>query len=215
MSRYFASLPAWLRRDPQLGRVLLAFEAILDGVDDLPEGTARPTSPGLTELISRLPAYLRPGPGDPEASRAPAAFVPWLARWVAVTLRDEWDDETRRRVVAEATQLYRLRGTKEGLARMIGVYVGLRESVTIHELAAIPHFFQVEVTLPSRDPAALARTDRSVRAIIDQEKPAHTFYGLRFAFPAMQIVDHPSAARPGMRLGVNTLLGSTFHRPAP
>lgn len=215
MSRYFANLPAWLQRDPQLGKILLAFEAILDGVDDLPEGTARPTTPALTELIARLPAYLRPGPGDPEASRAPAAFVPWLARWVAVTLRDEWDDETRRRVVAGATQLYRLRGTKEGLARMIGVYVGLRESVTIHEIAAIPHFFQVEVTLQSRDPRALARTDRSVRAIIDQEKPAHTFYGLRFALPAMQIVHHPTAARPGMRLGVNTLLGSTFHRPAP
>ena len=213
MSRYSASLPAWLRRDPQLGRVLTAFERILDGVDDLPEGTADPGVPAVSQLVERLPAYLRPGPGEPDAGRAPPEFVPWLARWVAVTLRDEWDDETRRRVVAEATQLYRLRGTKEGLARMIGVYVGLRESVAIHEFTAIPHFFQVEVTLASRDPMALARTDRSVRAIIDQEKPAHTFYGLRFAFPSMQIVHNPTAARPGVLVGVNTLLGSTFQRP--
>lgn len=213
MSRYFADLPAWLARDPQLGRVLLAFERILDGVDDLPQGTADPGVPGLSQRIDRLPAYLRAGPGEPDASRAPAEFVPWLARWVAVTLREEWDDETRRRVVAEATRLYRLRGTKEGLRRMIGVYVGLREAAQIHEFTAVPHFFQVEVTLPSRDPRALARADRSVRAIIDQEKPAHTFYGLRFAFPAMQIVDHPTPARPGMRLGVNTLLGSTFQTP--
>ena len=210
MSRYFASLPAWMARDPALGRVLLAFERILDGAD-LPEGTADPGVPGLSELIDRLPAYLRPGPGEPDEARAPAEFVPWLARWVAVTLRDEWDDETRRRVVAEATQLYRLRGTREGLRRMIGVYVGLLDAVTIHEFTEVPHFFQVEVVLPSRDPKALARTDRSVRAIIDQEKPAHTFYGLRFAFPSMQIVDHPTPARPGILLGVNTLLGSEFH----
>lgn len=213
MSRYFASLPAWMRRDPLLGRVLLAFERVLDGATDLPEGTAEPDAPGLSELVDRLPAVFRPGPGEPDVGRAPAAFVPWLARWVAVGLRDEWDDETRRRVVAEAMQLYRLRGTREGLRRMIGVYVGMGDAVVIHEFADIPHFFQVEVTLPQRDPRALARTDRSVRAIIDQEKPAHTFYGLRFAFPSLQIVDDPSPSRPGIRVGVNTLLGSTFQRP--
>lgn len=209
MSRYFASLPAWLRRDPLLGQILLAFERVLDGAD-LPEGTSDPSAPGLSQLVERLPAFLRPGPGEPDDVRAPPEFVGWLAGWVAVSLRDEWDDETRRRVVAEAVQLYRLRGTKEGLRRMLGIYVGLREAVAIHELTATPHFFQVEVTLPHRDPKALARIDRSIRAIIDQEKPAHTFYGLRYAFPSMQIVDDPTAERPGLLLGVNTLLGSSF-----
>jgi phage tail-like protein len=213
VSRYFASLPQWLRRDPQLAGLLLAFERILDGARDLPEGTPEPAAPGLSEQIDRLAACFRPGPGEPDVARAPSEFVPWLARWVAVGLRDEWDDETRRRVVAEAMQLYRLRGTKDGLRRMIGVYVGLRDSVQIHEFADIPHFFQVEVTLPQRDPKILARTDRSVRAIIDQEKPAHTFYGLRFAFPSMQIVDNPTKARPAMIVGVNTLLGSKFQSP--
>lgn len=208
LSSYLDSLPAWLRRDPRLGRLLLAFERILDGAD-LPEGTAEPAEPGLRRIVERLPSFLRPGPGEPPERRAPAEFVPWLARWVAVSLRDEWDDETRRRVVAEATQLYRLRGTREGLRRMIGVYVGLPESVTIVEFTAVSHFFQVEVRLPSRDPQALARYDRSIRAIIDQEKPAHTFYGLRFAVPSMQIVHHPTPDRPGLRLGVNTLLGSS------
>lgn len=211
MSRYFANLPAWLRRDPQLARVLLAFERILDGAD-LPEGTQGPAEPGLARTIDRLPTFLRPGPGEPDDRRAPAEFVPWLARWVAVSLRDEWDDETRRRVVAEATQLYRLRGTREGLRRMIAVYVGLPEAVTIVEFTAVAHFFQVEVRLPSRDPKALARYDRSIRAIIDQEKPAHTFYGLRFALPSMQIVHRPTLDRPGLVLGVNTLLGSMSQR---
>lgn len=209
MSRYSASLPAWLRRDPLLGQILLAFERILDGAD-LPEGTPEPSGPGLSQLVERLPAFLRPGPGEPDDRRAPPEFVGWLAGWVAVSLRDEWDDETRRRVVAEAVQLYRLRGTKEGLRRMLGIYVGLSDAVAIHELTAAPHFFQVEVTLPRRDPTALARIDRSIRAIIDQEKPAHTFYGLRYRFPSMQIVDRPTEDRPGLLLGVNTLLGSSF-----
>lgn len=212
MSRYFANLPAWLRRDEQLGRVLLAFERILDGAD-LPEGTPEPAEPGLTRTVERLPTFLRPGPGETADRRAPPEFVPWLARWVAVTLRDEWDDETRRRVVAEAMQLYRLRGTREGLRRMIGVYVGLPEAVTLVEFTAVPHFFQVEVRVPSRDPKALARYDRSIRAIIDQEKPAHTFYGLRFSLPSMQIVHKPTQDRPGLLLGVNTLLGSMSQRP--
>ncbi len=212
MSRYFANLPAWLRRDERLGQVLLAFERILDGAD-LPQGTPEPAAPGLTVTIDRLATFLRPGPGEDPARRAPAEFVPWLARWVAVSLRDEWDDETRRRVVAEAMQLYRLRGTREGLRRMIGVYVGLPEAVTIVEFTAVVHLFQVEVRLPSRDPKALARYDRSIRAIIDQEKPAHTFYGLRFSLPSMQIVHQPTKDRPGLLLGVNTLLGSMSQRP--
>lgn len=212
MSRYFNSLPAWLRRDERLGQVLLAFERILDGAD-LPPGTPQPAEPGLTRTVERLATFLRPGPGEDDTMRAPAAFVPWLARWVAVSLRDEWDDETRRRVVAEAMQLYRLRGTREGLRRMIAVYVGLPEAVTIVEFTAVTHFFQVEVNLPSRDPKALARYDRSIRAIIDQEKPAHTFYGLRFALPSMQIVHNPTEDQPGLLLGVNTLLGSMSQRP--
>ncbi|MCB9702775.1 MAG: phage tail protein I [Myxococcales bacterium] len=213
MSGYADLLPAWMRRDPALGRLLIAFEAILDGLSGPVEGVTTPTEPGLVQVLDRIHTYFRPGPGEAADRRAPAEFIPWLARWVACSLRDEWDDETRRRVVAQAVPLYRLRGTKEGLRRMLEIYVGLDDSVKIFEFATIPHFFQVEVTLPQRDPEGLARTDRAMRALIDQEKPAHTFYGVRYHFPSMQIVDDPESGRSTIRVGVNTLLGSQSYTP--
>lgn len=213
MSGYRDYLPAWMRRDPALERLLLAFEAILDGLLDPPEGVPQPSAPALSLVLDRIHTYFRPGPGDADERRAPPEFVPWLARWVACSLRDEWDDETRRRVVAQAVPLYRLRGTKEGLRRMIEIYVGLDDTVEIYEFASIPLFFQVEVTLPERDPDVLARTDRAVRSIIDQERPAHTFYGVRYHFPSMQIIDDPSEGGTPVLVGENTLLGSQSYNP--
>lgn len=213
MSGYGDLLPAWMRRDPSLTRLLIAFEAILDGIPQPIEGVPLPPEPGLGAVLHRIHTYFRPGPGEAADRRAPAEFIPWLASWVACSLRDEWDDETRRRVVAQAVPLYRLRGTREGLRRMLEIYVGLSDTVRIFEVATIAHYFQVEITLPQRDPEGLARTDRAVRAIIDQEKPAHTFYGLRFHFPSMQIVDDPEGGRSTVRVGVNTLLGSQSYNP--
>ncbi|MEZ4384614.1 MAG: phage tail protein [Nannocystaceae bacterium] len=210
---YSDYLPAWMRRDPALSRVLLAFEAILDGRVEALEGAPQASAPALSLVLDRIHTYFRPGPGDAAERRAPPEFVPWLARWVACSLRDEWDDETRRRVVAQAVPLYRLRGTKEGLRRMLEIYVGLDDTVTIYEFASIPLFFQVEVTLPERDPEVLARTDRAVRSIIDQERPAHTFYGVRYHFPSMQIVDDPSEGGTPILIGENTLLGSQSYNP--
>lgn len=213
MSTYGDLLPAWMRRDPALGRLLIAFEAILDGVNQPVEGVPLPDAPGLGAVLHRIHTYFRPGPGESADRRAPAEFVPWLATWVACSLRDEWDDETRRRVVAQAVPLYRLRGTKEGLRRMLEIYVGLSDTVRIYEFITIPHYFQVEITLPQRDPEGLARTDRAVRAIIDQEKPAHTFYGVRYNFPSMQIIDDTEGGKATILVGVNTLLGSQTYNP--
>ncbi|MCA9688101.1 MAG: phage tail protein I [Nannocystaceae bacterium] len=213
MSRYLDNLPAWMRRDPALIKLLTAFERILDGVPSLPEGVPDPPQAGLSRTLDKIHSYFRPGPDEDASGRAPAEFLPWLAGWVAVSLREDWGEETRRRVVAEAVDLYRLRGTKAGLRRMLEIYVGLSDAVRIYEFISIPHYFQVEITLPQSDPTELARTDRAVRAIIDQEKPAHTFYGVRFHFPSMQIVDDPESGKPTIRIGVNTLLGSQSYNP--
>lgn len=78
-SGYLDHLPAVFRegedgsQPPFLGRFLLAFEHVLTGVGD-------PERPGLDELLDRVPGYF-----DPE--RTPAAFLDWLAGWVALTLR--------------------------------------------------------------------------------------------------------------------------------
>ncbi|MEQ9363925.1 MAG: phage tail protein [Leptospirales bacterium] len=127
-------------------------------------------------------------------------------------------DTRNRRLIQGATNLYRTRGTKAGIEAYLGLYAG-DLNVTLNELTELfivgttstvgsgamigerPHYFQVKVVVPAPNPAVLAQYKRSVRAIIDSEKPAHTFYDLLIETPRMQI------SPTGSQVGVNTLLG--------
>ncbi|MGH3929930.1 MAG: phage tail protein I, partial [Pseudonocardiaceae bacterium] len=157
MSRYLDYLPAVFREDPFAGRFLLAFEAVLTGADDVE---------GLEQIISRVPDYL-----DPQTT--PEEFLPWLAGWVALSLRADWDPDTKRGFIREIVPLYRQRGTLAGLQRMLEIYLrAWGESVIIFDEFDDPaHFFQVRLTLRDADPAKLRGTQEIARAIIDREKP--------------------------------------------
>lgn len=202
VTSYLDHVPAVLREDPILVGIVRAFEAILGGT-----GAVRGPRVGVEQQLVTLHRFFTPGPGRPAQERAPDEFLPWLAGWVALGLRDDWDPETRRRFVANALSLYRMRGTRQGLAAAIELFLDLPGAVTIREFEDLPHFFQVELDQRTSDPYQLARTDRIVRAIIEQEKPAHTVYGLKIRFPTMQIVDEPARPDQGVHVGVNTLLG--------
>jgi len=101
-----------------LGSFLVAFEKILTGVDDrVPvrhvigerEHTHRP----IESTIAAIPELFDPW-------HTPAAFLPWLASWVAVEfpiLQDKpvWDEYQQRKATAEIARIHRLRGLKEGV----------------------------------------------------------------------------------------------------
>ena len=76
----------------------------------------------------------------------------------------------------------------------------------------------MQLTLSGSDADLLRRKQQIARAIIDQEKPAHTFYALQLAVPTMRLVsaklqDEEAAAGrdrpPRLVLGDNTLLGTS------
>lgn len=104
-------------------------------------------------LLSALDRYVAPEltPTD--------EFLPWLAGWVALLLDEEWDEDQRRRLIGEAVELYRWRGTQQGLKRYLQLYTGL--PVTAFEIfeAAWPGGMQIGVAsqigvrLPSMDPS--------------------------------------------------------------
>ncbi|HEV7761706.1 MAG TPA: phage tail protein I [Acidimicrobiales bacterium] len=198
-SSYLQHLPAIFHQDPFVGRFLLAFETVLSG-----PGAAG--QPGLETLIGRLADHF-----DPKTT--PEEFLPWLASWVALSLRADWDTATKRDFIQEIVPLYRLRGTQAGLQRMLEIYT--RESVTIDDTFDDPaHFFQVKLTLSDADPDRLRRKQEIARAIVDQEKPAHTFYALRVAVPTMRLVSLELQKQEGdvpklLILGTNTLLGAS------
>lgn len=189
VSSYQQYLPAIMQEDPFMGRFLLAFEKILSGVKELPsdekiiQGNSE-NVPGLEEIIRRVETYF-----DPQET--PEQFLPWLAGWVALSLRDDWETSTKRAFIREIVQLYRIRGTKEGLTSVLKLYLvnsGFGDNVEVFDqFDNFPNYFQVQLTLNDRDPEKYWRQSRIAKAIIDQEKPAHTFYSLKILVPTMQL----------------------------
>ncbi len=79
---------------------------------------------------------------------------------------------------------------------MLELYTG--EPVEIYDdFADPPHFFEVRLTLSEADPVLLQTKQQIARAIIDQEKPAHTFYALQIAVPTMRLVSEALHERDG------------------
>ena len=205
-SRYLDYLPAIFRQDPFVGRFLLAFETVLTG--------RPPDRPGLETTIGRIADYLDPATTEAE-------FLPWLAGWVTLSLRADWSEATKRSFIQQIVPLYRLRGTRAGLQRMLELYTGEQGRVEVYDDFTQPaHFFQVKLTLSEADPDLLRRKQQIARAIIDQEKPAHTFYALLLATRTMRLVSLELQQRektadytpPLLVLGENTLLGTENRR---
>jgi phage tail-like protein len=196
-SSYGQYLPAIVQTDPFIGRFLLAFERVLSGL--FPPDPEDPIAqqPGLEELIDRVHTYF-----DPQ--QAPDAFLPWLANWVALTLWEDWEEEVKRRFISQIVPLYRQRGTKAGLEKLLKLYTN--EEVEIEEFEQMAHYFQVKMTLSASDRGLLRRKQQIARDIINREKPAHTFYALQIVIPTMQLRNDPSV---GLIVGQNTILGTS------
>jgi phage tail-like protein len=196
-SSYLDYLPTIFRQDPFVGRFLLAFETMLSG--------AGPDAPGLETMIGGIARYFDP-------MKTEADFLPWLAAWVSLSLRADWDEQTKRDFIQQIVPLYRLRGTREGLLRILMLYT--KGPVEVFDPLKRPDFFfEVRITLATADPVLLREKQQIARAIIDQEKPAHTFYALQVAVPIMRIVsrelhDRDPAHPEFLILGRNTLLGT-------
>ena len=67
--------------------------------------------------LDGMPAYLDP-------ALTPDDFLDWLAGWVGVLLDENWPIERRRDFVAQAADLFRLRGTATGLAAHVRIFSG-------------------------------------------------------------------------------------------
>ncbi|MFI6025466.1 phage tail protein [Amycolatopsis magusensis] len=136
----------------------------------------------LATLISPIDcvgAYLDP-------LLAPPDFVRWLADWFGVLLDESWPESAQRAVVAEAVDLFRMRGTMAGLRRHLAVVVD--GEVTISESggtsvstrprpdppADVEHW--VRVTVRPRVPGALS--EAAVEAVIRAAKPVHITHSL-------------------------------------
>jgi phage tail-like protein len=202
----------------------MAFEAILlglprSGSDELKQqpgleeiiGGAQDTSEQLLDGIER---YFDPGPGQsysadqvPDYNRAPKEFLDWLAGWVALVLRDDWSDDHKRRFIAEAVSLYRLRGTQAGVIRFVQTYIGTENvwvyvsdeklpafQINVHSTVGVdtyidggpPFCFRVRlISLDLDKREKLQKQTEIIKALIELQKPAHTSFTLEIWPPVI------------------------------
>lgn len=174
-----AYLPAIYRDDPFLGQYLWAFEQVLLG---------------LEQQIGAVPSLF-----DPAETRAD--FLQWLSTWVGFTLRSDLDEAQQRAFLAGIVPLYRRRGTKENLQRLLSIFTRGTPTVTESDDDSKPHYFRVGLRLGQAPPDAITRQLAIASALIELEKPAHTHYDLDASFPTMQIGVTST-------IGLDTLLGT-------
>lgn len=185
---YVEHLPAIYRRSDAIGRNLVrelcfVFEHMFDSVE--------------RNLNDGWRFY------DPHV--APPEFLEWLSRWTAFSVDMDWPEEQRRALVKRAVDLYRIRGTKRGLALFLKLFTGHEPDIqentwpfkgfrlegegaeegarvgldsVILPPVELAHCFVVTMPIKFEDvtPEMVIRIHR----IIQLEKPAHTHYYLTF-----------------------------------
>lgn len=186
---YLENLPAIYRRSDAVGRNLVrdlcfVFEHMFDSVE--------------VNLTDGWRFY------DPHV--APPEFLRWLSHWMAFSLDLDWPEPEKRSLIKRAVDLYRIRGTKRGLALFLRLFTGQEPDIAENtwpfkgfrvegegaELGArvgldsvimppvdLAHCFVV--TMPMKYEAVTTDMVIRIHQIIQAEKPAHTHYYLRFA----------------------------------
>ncbi|MEP6620355.1 MAG: phage tail protein [bacterium] len=172
-------LPAIYREQPFVGRYLWAFEQVLLE---------------LEQSIGNLATLF-----DPAETRD--EFLPWLSSWVAFTLRADLLPAQQRAFIARIVPLYRRRGTKQNLQDLLSIFTRGVPTIAEDDDTGVPHHFRITMRLPQAAPDVLLRQIAIAHALIDLERPAHTFYDLDLQFPTMQIGVTST-------IGVDTLLGT-------
>lgn len=213
-SSYIQYLPVIYQGDAEtgafIGNFLKIFEKLLAGIND-----GEPLE-GIEEVIDRVYEFF-----DPDRTRS--EFLNWLAGWMALILRDDWEETKKRRLINRIMSLYRIRGTKRGIEEFLKIYVGTEganifiiEQLTPLQLGdtstigfdtiiggSPPHYFIVRIEMQRGEKLSeiIRLKEKAVRDIVDREKPAHTYYDLVVLIPTMQVGFHST-------VGEDTILGN-------
>jgi phage tail-like protein len=148
VSRYLSDLPVVYHDNDFLGRFLQIFESIWEPAEQREDHVAM---------------YFDP-------STCPAALLPWLARWLNLELNPHWPEARQRALLSEAVELYRWRGTRYGLTRMIELCTGLTPEIV--ETPDQPFVMRVHI----RAPADYSVDQALLEHLIMTHKPAHIGY---------------------------------------
>jgi phage tail-like protein len=180
---YMELLPAIYRRSDAVGRNLVRdicfiFEHMFGSVE---------------ETLDRAHTFFDPYECPPE-------FLPWLASWTAMVVDLDWPETKKRAILKRAVDLYRIRGTRRGLALFLKLFTGHEPDIAENEwpfrgfrvgadarigldsvvLPPVDLAHSFIVTMPVTFDEVTPELVIRIHQIIQMEKPAHTQYYLRF-----------------------------------
>jgi phage tail-like protein len=173
-----------------------------------------------------------------DAEATPGEFLSWLATWVAAIFDESWQEEKKQKFLQSAVELYKKRGTNEGLEELIEIYTGdapmIVENLQLYEKdadgnfvlrceendelkvvleklfgAPAPFSFCVMLKLNQNIESQL----KSVKRIVELEKPAHTSAGVVVLQPWIYLDLHTYLgvntylSKPVMQLGITSVIG--------
>lgn len=193
---YLSYLPAFYQEDRTssefLERFLSLFAKFLSGMDEQIQGLANYFDPNLVS----------------------GEFLKWLSYWLGISVDDSWSDKKLRELMHYAPYLYKKRGTKEAIAKIVEIYTGdapfiiehfqlklYKQDSHLHRVIANlygdnPYFFYV---LVKPNVIHSEKERMMVQQILDAEKPAFTEAKLIVLEPWIYLDMHSY-------LGVNTYL---------
>jgi phage tail-like protein len=114
-------LPAVFSDDPLGKEFLDEFLAISDTIRNR-----------TLNQVTNLYRYFDPMATPADDTGGTHDFLSWLGSWLGLALEQRWPIEKRRRLVAAANRLYKLRGTPEGLRQHILLYAGTEPGILEH-----------------------------------------------------------------------------------
>ncbi|MCP4368486.1 MAG: hypothetical protein GY797_10315 [Deltaproteobacteria bacterium] len=225
-SSYMDFLPASYRQGEKegeplfLGSFLKIFEKILSGIND---DVKAEEAVGIEKIIDKIHDYFDPlfTPPIYETREYITDFISYLAKWVALSLDENWGEEAQRRLLKKIVPLYKRRGTKEGISEYLNIFVGpnisvddFLQGIVVGQNSTIgintfvggllPYFFIVTIEFESITRLGFVKdTVRATKTILDLEKPSHTYYALRFKFPGIIVGERSTVA-------LDTIIGSQF-----
>ena len=148
-SAYLQHLPAVFQDSDFLRRFLLIFEQIWEPME---------------QRQDQIAMYF-----DPRT--CPASLLDWLASWLDLKIDPYWPEGRLRALLTDAVELYRWRGTKYGLVRMIEICTGQAGEIAETN---VPFVFHIKVTLAKDSTLKEELIDELIRT----HKPAHAGYEL-------------------------------------
>jgi phage tail-like protein len=191
-------------------------DQLFDSLNDY-FGIANPTDQGTwqTTVDTQVSAWLN-------------ELLDWQSTWISLACDNNWTLDSKREIMATILPVFRQRGTAAGLEELLNTFI--TGDIAVNDVVAAPAMtvghntqlkaayasgdpvvggvrpfaFQVVLTVPTYDIHSMPVLAKvaAIRALVDQEKPAHTSY----------TVDVRTTIT---KLGVNSVVGETFLLPIP